>query len=125
MANWSENLEYADGYWYDSVDDSYYVKSNDGLYYEQISGDAYDKEGNLVDSTKPVLGDTLLNLLNLGIQYGSQQIDKGQSAPIRTPTNSSNSNVGSPKKKSILTPILIGSGILVLGATVFYFVRKK
>lgn len=125
MANWSENLEYADGYWYDSVDDSYYVKSNDGLYYEQISGDAYDKEGNLVDSTKPVLGDTLLNLLNLGIQYGSQQIDKGQSAPIRTPTSSSNSNVGSPKKKSILTPILIGSGILVLGATIFYFVRKK
>lgn len=126
MANWGETLQYIDGYYYDSNDDTYYVKGTDGLFYESESGDAFDVKGNYVDATTPKIGDTLLNLLNLGIQYGSTQLSQqNQQQPIRTaPTPIKNTTQKTDGKKNILMPVLIGVGILAIGITI-YFVRKK
>lgn len=125
MANWGDTLEYVDGYYYDSNDDTYYVKGADGLFYESESGDAYDVKGNYVDATTPKIGDTLLNLLNLGIQYGSSQLNQqNQQQPIKSAPLPVRNPPKTESKKSILMPILIGGSILAIGITI-YFVRKK
>lgn len=124
MANWGDELEYTNGYYYDSNEGTYYVKGADGLFYDDI-GDAYDIKGDYVDTSKPKIGDTLLNLLNLGIKYGSDQlIQQNQQQPVKPINQPTRNPPKTDTKKSILTPILIGGGILAIGITI-YLVRKK